>query len=104
MIQASCWGRPAWMAKPYSEDLRRRAVEAVEGGTTIPEAAEQCGVSINSVVRFLKLHRKTGSVEGAQFGGYKDFALADHEDLIRELVAEHAGGVGGSTCEEVVVS
>ena len=76
------------MAKPYSEDLRRRAVEAVEGGTTIPEAAEQCGVSISSVVRFLKLHRKTGSVEGAQFGGYKDFALADHEDLIRELVAE----------------
>ena len=76
------------MAKPYSEDLRRRAVEAVEGGATIPEAAEQCGVSISSVVRFLKLHRETGSVEGAQFGGYKDFALADHEDLIRKVVAE----------------
>jgi transposase len=75
------------MAKPYSEDLRRRVVGAIEGGATIPEAAEQCGVSISSVVRFLKLHRETGSVGSAKFGGYKDFALAAHEDLVRQLVA-----------------
>ena len=76
------------MAKPYSEDLRRRVVGAIEGGATIPEAAEQCGVSISSVVRFLKLHRETGSVGSAKFGCYKDFALAAHEDLVRQLVAE----------------
>jgi len=76
------------MAKPYSEDLRRRVVGTIEGGTTIPEAAEQCEVSISSVVRFLKLHRETGSVGSAKFGGYKDFVLAAHEDLVRELVAE----------------
>jgi transposase len=76
------------MAKPYSEDLRRRVVGTIEGGTTIPEAAEQCEVSISSVVRFLKLHRETGSVESAKFGGYKDFALAAHEDLVRQLVAD----------------
>jgi transposase len=76
------------MAKPYSEDLRRRVVGTIEGGATIPEAAEQCGVSISSVVRFLKLHRETGSVAAAKFGGYKDFALAAHEDLVRKLVAE----------------
>lgn len=76
------------MAKPYSEDLRRRVVGAIEGGTTIPEAAEQCGVSISSVVRFLKIHRETGSVDPAKFGGYKDFTLAGHEDLVRQLVAE----------------
>ena len=75
------------MAKPYSEDLRRRVVGTIEGGATIPEAAEQCGVS-SSVVRFLKLHRETGSVASAKFGGYKDFALAAHEDLVRKLVAE----------------
>src|SRR6267143_1526691 len=70
------------MAKPYSADLRRRVVETIEGGTTIPEAAEQCGVSISSVVRFLKLHRETGSVDSAKFGGYKDFALAELEDRL----------------------
>ena len=53
------------MAKPYSEDLRRRVVGTIEDGATIPEAAEHCGVSISSVVRFLKLHRETGSVAPA---------------------------------------
>jgi len=76
------------MAKPYSTDLRRRAVETIEGGATIPEAAEQCGVSISSIVRFLRLHRETGSVNPVKFGGYKDFALAEHEELVRQLVAE----------------
>ena len=76
------------MAKPYSEDLRARAVRAIEDGATIPEAAEQCSVSISSVVRFLRLHRETGSLSSAKFGGYKDFALAAHEDLVRQLVAE----------------
>ena len=76
------------MAKPYSEDLRRRVVEAIGDGATIPEAAEQCDVSISSVVRFLKLHRDTGSVSAAQFGGYKEFVLAAHEELVRALVEE----------------
>jgi transposase len=76
------------MAKPFSEDLRRQVVVAIEDGATIPEAAEQCGVSISSVVRFLKLYRETGSVRSAKFGGYKDFVLAAHEDLVRQLVAE----------------
>jgi transposase len=39
-------------------------------------------------VRFLRLHRETGSVSPAQFGGYKEFALAAHEELVRKLVAE----------------
>ena len=76
------------MGKPYPEELRRIAVEAVESGATIPEAAEQCGISIRSVVRFLKLHRETGSVAASKFGGHKDFALAAHEDVVRRLVKE----------------
>ncbi len=76
------------MGKPISDDLRAHVVDTVEGGATIPEAAEQFGVSIRSVVRFLKLYRETGSVSPAQFGGYKDFALAEHEYLVRQLVAE----------------
>ena len=76
------------MAKPYSEDLRRRVVETIDDGATIPDAAEQCGVSISSVVRFLKLHRDTGSVSAAKFGGYKEFVLAAHEELVRGLIEE----------------
>ena len=85
------------MAKPYSEDLRRRVVEAIDGGATIPDAAEQCGVSISSVVRFLKLHRDTGSVSAAKFGGYKEFVLAAHEEVVRNLIAETAGHYTGGS-------
>ena len=76
------------MGKPYSEDLRVRIVGAGQEGITIPEIAEQLGVSISSVVRFRRLHRETGSVTPAKFGGYKQYALAAHEELVRRLVAE----------------
>ena len=76
------------MAKPYSEDLRRRVVAAIDSGATIPDAAEQCGVSISSVVRFLKLHRDTGNIGAAKFGGYKEFTLVAHEELVRSLIEE----------------
>jgi hypothetical protein len=69
------------MAKPYSADLRWRVVGTIEGGTTIPEAAEQCGVS--TVVRFLKLHRETASVDpnvlesvARMIGNIVDFGLS----------------------------
>ena len=64
------------MGKPYSEDLRARVVVAEQDGATIPETAEQLGVSISSVVRFRRLHRETGSVSAAKFGGYKGYGGA----------------------------
>jgi transposase len=76
------------MGKPYSEDLRARVVRAAQDGATIPETAEQLRVSISSVVRFRRLHRETGSVSPAKFGGYKGYALAAREELVRQLVAE----------------
>jgi transposase len=78
------------MGKPYSKDLRERVIGAAQDGATIPEIAEQFGVSISSVVRFRRLHRETGSVSPAKFGGYKGYALAAHEELVRELVAEQS--------------
>jgi len=45
-------------------------------------------VSSSSVVRFLKRHSETGSVSAAQFGGYKKFVLAAHEELVRSLIKE----------------
>jgi transposase-like protein len=42
-----------------------------QDGATISETAEQLGVSISSVVRFRRLHRETGSVSPAKFGGYQ---------------------------------
>ena len=76
------------MAKPYSNDLRSRVIESIEEGATREEAAERHHVSLSSVGRFLRRKRETGSVSGVQFGGYKPYALAAHEDFIRQLLAE----------------
>ena len=72
------------MGKPYSEDLRRSVVEAIESGMTYEEVADSCGVSISSVSRFLTRWRRTGSVSAEKFGGYKGYAL---EPYSIELVA-----------------
>ena len=78
------------MAKPYSNDLRSRVVAAIEEGATREEAAERHEVSVSSVGRFLRRQRETGSVSPAKFGGYKQYALAAHEDRVRRLVAEQS--------------
>ena len=75
------------MAKPYSDDLRARVMTAVAEGATREEAAERHDVSLSSVGRFLRRKRETGSVSPAQFGGYKSYALAAHEERVRQLVA-----------------
>jgi DNA-directed RNA polymerase specialized sigma24 family protein len=36
------------MGKPYSEDLRRGVVQAIEAGHTYEETADLCGVSIRA--------------------------------------------------------
>src|SRR5882672_11251663 len=76
------------MAKPYSSDLRARVIAAIEEGLTREEAAERHHVSLSSVGRFLRRQRATGSVSPAKFGGYKPYALAAHESLVRDLLAQ----------------
>jgi transposase len=76
------------MGKPYSDDLRERAVEALETGHTRVEVAELFNLSLSSIGRFIKRKRETGSFSPAKFGGYKRFALEPHADLVRRLVAE----------------
>jgi transposase len=66
------------MGKPYSQDLRRSVVHAIESGHTYEEAAELCGVSVSSVSRFLTRWRTIGSVSPEKFGGYKGYALEGH--------------------------
>jgi transposase len=76
------------MAKPYSDDLRERAVAAIEGGHTRLEVAETYNLALSTVGGFIRRKRETGSVSPDKFGGHKTFALAPHEDLVKRLVAE----------------
>ena len=91
------------MARPYSMDLRERVVAAVErGGMSCHAAAARFGVAVSTAVKWIRRHRRTGSVAPGQMGGQKPKTIAGaHRDwligrcrgadfTLRGLVAELA--------------
>src|SRR5438270_10277975 len=71
--------RPAWMGKPYSLDLRKRVVAAIEGGMSRNRAAKQFGVAISTAIGWMRRVDETGSVAPGQMGGHKPKAVSgDH--------------------------
>jgi len=76
------------MGKPYSEDVRRGVVQAIEAGHSYEETAELYGLSISSVSRFLTRWRGTGSVKPEKFGGYKGYALAGQRSRLTQWVKD----------------
>jgi len=74
------------MPHPFSKDLRERLVRAVEGGATCQAVARRFAVSASSVIKLMQRWRGTGTLEPKQIGGYRDHALATHEELVRALV------------------
>jgi len=57
------------MTRPLSDDLRKRVIEAVEGGMSRRAAADRFGVAPSSAVKWLQRWRETGSREPKNFGG-----------------------------------
>ena len=109
------------MGKPYSLDLRKRVVAAIEGGMSRNRAAKQFGVAISTAIGWMRRVEETGSVEPGQMGGHKPKAISgehavwlsqrirDGDFTIRGLVAELGGarpegrlplGVGLRACRE----
>ena len=75
------------MPKPYSTDLRERAVEAVESGASRREVAEVFEVGVSSVVRWCRRWSETGSVEAKPSGGSTS-PLEEHSEWLLTLVAQ----------------
>jgi transposase len=78
------------MARPFSEDLRQRIVAAVESGGSRRATAKHFAVSVSCVIKLMQRWRQTGSVAPGQMGGWKDYALAEHEEVVRALVSATA--------------
>jgi len=76
------------MARPLSMDLRKRIAAAVNGGESRQSAARRFSVSASCVIKLMQRLRETGSVAPGQMGGWKDYALAEHETLVRALIKE----------------
>ena len=77
------------MARPLSMDLRERIVEAVESGDSRNATAKRFAVSASCVIKLMQRWHETGSVEPGQMGGWKEYALAEHEALVRALIDAH---------------
>ena len=88
------------MGKPYSLDLRKRVVAAIEGGMSRNQAARQFGVAISTAIGWMQRVEQTGSVAPGQMGGHKPKAISGEHAVwlsqriragdftLRELVAE----------------
>lgn len=75
------------MGKPYSLDLRKRIVAAIEGGMSRNQAAKRFGVAISTAIGWMRRVDKTGSVEPGQMGGYKPKAVSgDHAVLLSQRI------------------
>ena len=64
------------MTRPYSLDLRERAIARVELGETTREVAEALGVSASCVSKWTCLKRRTGSLAPGKLGGHKKRTLS----------------------------
>lgn len=59
------------MSRPYSMDLRERAVARVLAGESVRSVASILSISAATVVRWSGRHRATGSAAPGKIGGHK---------------------------------
>ena len=78
------------MSRPYSNDLRSRAVAAVEGGLSCRQAATVFSVGVSSVIRWAQRRRQTGSVSPSPMGGDRGSRIVggDRDWLLARIAAK----------------
>lgn len=76
--------------RPLSQDLRRRILDTVgRGEGSLRRIAQRFLVNVSTIVRLLKQHRATGSVEPKPHAGGRRPALGpDDLERLRELIRE----------------
>jgi transposase len=75
------------MARPYSVDLRKRVVRAVEAGASRRATAAKFGVSPSFVIKLMQRWRRRGTVQPDRIGGRKRSTLAAHAERVAALLA-----------------
>jgi len=87
------------MPRPYSDDLRWRAIEAVAGGASRHEAAERFEVSPSTVINWLRRWSDHGSAAAMPSGGSVS-PLEKHAEWLLALVVRQPD----LTLDEVVAA
>ena len=76
------------MARPLSNDLRKRVVAAVLDGESCRSAAARFGVAVSSVVKWSQRYRATGSVAPGKMGGHRKPVLTPHRAFIVKRLSQ----------------
>ena len=83
------------MAKPYSQDLRDRVIEAVERGKLSRRAAARhYEVSESVAIKWLERLERHGSRQPVGHGGHRASKLMPHRDFLEAAreIGRHASG------------
>ncbi|WP_412064054.1 IS630 family transposase [Rhizobium sp. SYY.PMSO] len=74
------------MARPISNDLRKRVVDAIEAGESCRSVAARFAIAASSAVKWSQRYRSSGSVGPGKMGGHRKRALEPYRAFIVERV------------------
>jgi putative transposase len=91
------------MTRPYSEDIRERALARADAGETVRSIAEALQISPPRVTKWKDLRRETGGPSPGKIGGHKKPVLSGaNADWLRKRIrsgphlAQVDEGTGGA--------
>jgi len=85
--------------RPLSEDLRRRIIEARQGGAGSVEVSERFRVSRRTVARLFGQLERTGHLRPKQIGGYRRSRLQRHGRALSRWIAKQSDITLVEICE-----
>jgi transposase len=75
------------MTRPYSEDIRERALARADAGETVRSIAEVLQISPSCVTKWKNLRRETGGLSPGKIGGHKKPVLSGaNADWLRKRI------------------
>jgi transposase len=76
------------MARPYSQDLRDRVIEAALSGKSVRDSAAQYSVGVATAIVWVRRARESGERSARKQGGTKRCKLDAHRDYLLALIDE----------------
>lgn len=88
------------MTRPYSNDLRERALKRADGGETIRSIGVALQISPSCISKWKKLRCETGGLSPGRIGGHKkSIFLGSAGDFLRDRVSSAPFTLRGLTAE-----
>jgi transposase len=92
------------MAKPYSQDLRDRVIDAVARGKMSRRAAgRHYAISESVAIKWLERLERQGSREPVGHGGHRASKLMPHRDFLQAARAEKSDTTLQALCDRLSV-